>query len=169
MLVFCVLVQLFNVCRSSAVPMVESSINDEGCDNSTQRSCLCYGVLEESLLATEKNRVNLMKTFFPPEANSPEFVKVTYHFEDSSNTSVWFWSTKTSHFLHPFEVFQFMSLLFSKPEPYYTGMLEVTLKTECMVNVELDKSNLQLPTHRVSTREIRMAKYNDLWLTHCSV
>ena len=159
MLVFCVLVQLFNGCRSNAVPMVESSINGEDCDSSntsTQQSCLCYSVLENSLLATEKNRVNLKKTFFPPEANSPEFVKVIYRFKDSNNTSVWFWSAKTSHFLHPFKVFQFMSLLFSKPEPYYTGTLEVTLKNECMMNLSPDKSNLQLLTQRVSRREIQI-------------
>lgn len=147
-LALCLLVHL----RSSmSAPVFDSGIVSEECDNeTTSQSCLCYSNLEDALFATEKNRINRKKTFFPPEDNLPEFVHVTYHFKNSSNTSVWFWSKKTSYFLHPFLVFQFMSLFFSKPEPYYTGSLDVTLETECMVNLSPDTTNLQLLTQRVS-------------------
>ena len=110
-LALCLLAHLHS---SKSAPTFDSGINGEECDNErTSQSCLCYRNLERALFATEKNRVNLKKTFFPPEDNLPDFVQVTYCFKNSSNTSVWFWSTKTSHFLHPFVVFQFMSLFFS--------------------------------------------------------
>lgn len=149
-LALCLLVHLHS---SNSAPMLDSSIlNGEECDDEkTSQSCLCYRNLERALFATERNRVNLKKTFFPPEDNSPEFVQVTYHFKNSSVTSVWFWSAKTSYFLHPFLVFQFMSLFFNKPQPYYTGSLDVTLETECMANLSPDTTNLQLLTQRVSS------------------
>ena len=115
-------------------------------------SCLCYCELEESLLATEENTVELTSTFFPAEDNPPEFVTVLYRFNDTNNTidpQTWYWSAQTSHFLHPFEVFQFLSLFFGKPEPYYTGRLDITLKAECADLSSTDIEKLQLLTQRV--------------------
>ena len=119
-----------------------------GCDEPVGY-CLCYCELEDSLLGTENNRINLTTTYFPPEDNQPEFVAVRYHFIDSDETQVWYWSAQTSHFLHPFEVFQFLSLFFSKPEPYYSSSLDVTLKAEC-ANLSSTDNKLQLLTQRVS-------------------
>ena len=75
--------------------------------------CLCYCELEDSLLATEQNTLDLTSTFFPPEANPPEFVTVVYSFLYTNGTKAtgdkkWYWSAQTSHSLHPFEVFQFL-------------------------------------------------------------
>ena len=122
--------------------------NDPICDNPTG-FCMCYFELEKSLLATERNLIQLSTTFFPLESNQPEFVTVTYTFNNSNVTQLWFWSVQTSYFLHPFEVFQFMSLLFSKPEAYYTGTVQIQLKTECADLSSTDK-NLQILTQRVS-------------------
>lgn len=122
--------------------------SDRGCDK-PEGSCLCYYELENSLLATELNRINLMTTFFPPEDNPPEFVTIKYHFENSSDTQLWFWSAQTSHFIHPFQVFQFLSLFFSKPEPYYSDTVKITLKTEC-AKLSTTNTHLQLLTQRVS-------------------
>ena len=123
---------------------------DLGCDK-PEGSCLCYYELENSLLATEYNRLNLTTTFFPPEANPPEFVAVKYYFENSSAThdQLWFWSAQTSHFIHPFQMFQFLSLFFSKPEPYYSGTVEIILKREC-AKLSTKDMHLQLLTQRVS-------------------
>ena len=114
-------------------------------------SCLCYCELENSLLATEDNADQLTRAFFPPEGNSPEFVTITYNFNSTTDPQTWYWSAQTSHFLHPFEIFQFLSLLFSKPEPYYTGVMTIDLKVEC-TDLTSDESfnTLQLFTQRVS-------------------
>ena len=124
------------------------STTDFGCDK-PEGSCLCYYELENSLLATESNRISLTTTFFPPEANLPEFVTVRYHFKNNSATQLWFWSAQTSHFIHPFKMFQFLSLFFSKPEPYYTDTIDITLETEC-ANLSTMDIKLQLLTQRVS-------------------
>ena len=113
--------------------------------------CQCYSELESSLLATESNKINLATAFFPLEENLPEFVIVKYYFNDTNNTDpqIWFWSTVASHFIHPFEVFQFLSLFFSKPEKYYSGSLSITLNAEC-ANLQSTDIKLHLLTQRVS-------------------
>lgn len=145
--ILCIAVHLFIFCYSSAV---ETTLNGEECDDDTitEKPCSCYSALEKSLLAKEKNRFNLKRAFFPPENNTPEFVTVHYSFKNSTSTFTWFWSAKTSHFLHPFNAFQFLSLLFSTPEPYYVGELSITLNKNCAnLSSEL---NLQMLTQRVS-------------------
>ena len=165
LLVLFVAVKFLSMLICSSFETVE---NGAECDIKQQSSssdlgpCSCYSQLEKSLFATEKNRFNLKKTFFPPENNVPEFVTVVYSFENSSTTSVWFWSAETSHFLYPNEVFQFLSLLFSKPQEYYTGKLEVTLKEDC-ANLSNTSGNLQLLTQRVCTMY-----YTQTWLQFSS-
>ena len=149
LLILCIIVHLFTSCSSAD----DITLNGQECDDDsiTEKPCSCYSVLENSLFSSEKNRVNLMKAFFPPDNNTPEFVTVTYKFENSAMSLTWFWSAKTSHFLHPFNAFQFLSLLFSKPEPYFSGSLEITLQNKC-ANRSQDDLNLQLLTQRVSVK-----------------
>jgi hypothetical protein len=46
--------------------------------------------------------------------------------------SIWFWATTFGYFLHPLAHFQYMSLLFGKPEPLHQQSVNVTLNaTEC--------------------------------------
>ena len=142
---FCIFVlQLLCGCYSYSSTATTSN---PGCDE-PEGLCLCYHELETSLLATENNRIDLSMAFFPLEDNQPEFVTVRYTFNGSNTTQLWFWSTQMSHFLHPFKVSQFLSLFFTKPEPYYTGNLEIMLKTEC-ANLSSTDVKLQLLTQRV--------------------
>ena len=143
---FYILLQL--LCCYSLTHSSAAITSDPGCDE-PEGLCLCYHELEDSLLATENNRIYLSMAFFPLEDNQPEFVTVRYSFDDSNTTQLWFWSTQMSHFLHPFEVFQFLSLFFTKPEPYYTGNLDIVLKAEC-ANLSSTDVKLQLLTQRVS-------------------
>ena len=130
----CVLLQLHNMHTDAQA-------------NENSGSCSNYSELESSLLATDENKLNIEKAFYPPEKNVPEFVSVIYKFEGSNDVSVWYWSSKSSHFLHPFKVLQFLSLLFSKPAQYYTGCVNITLKNEC---ADCPADNMQLLTQRVS-------------------
>ena len=132
-----------------------ASNSNESCEF-PEGMCLCYNELERSLFATDENRINLTTTFFPLEDNPPEFVVVRYYFKNSSTTQLWFWSAFTSHFLYPFEVFQFSSLFFGKPELYYRSrrILNITLENECekLSSMDMDnnfKLHLQLFTQRV--------------------
>ena len=116
-------------------------------------NCRCYSELESSLLATEENKINLATTFFPLEDNQPEFVIVKYYFNGTNmEPQIWFWSAVASHFLHPFDVFQFSSLFFSKPEPYFSGDLIITLDAECANLQQTDNTSIKLHllTQRVS-------------------
>lgn len=111
LIALCILIGYYHLTNSSSEKQL--------CDK-PEGSCLCYQELEASLLATENNTIHLSKAFFPLEDNPPEFVTVTYYFNSSNATKVWFWSTQTSCFLHPFEVFHFSSLFFSKPDCFHS-------------------------------------------------
>lgn len=128
-------------------------------DNSSSNASSCenFNDLQKSLLNNETNRIALSITFFPLEDNPPEFIEVTYDFGAGIEPQVWYWSARTSHFLHPFEVLQFLSLFFNKPEPYYTGSLNIALSPECAdagllpdTKLHTNRSKLQLLTQRVS-------------------
>ena len=115
-----------------------------------KRNCSdCYTKLVESLLSRSGNLFNLSMTFFPPRENVPDFVLVNYYFGDinSNVPKLWFWSAYTSNFLHSPHTFQYLSLLFGKPQPYYTGTVNLTLDEEC-VNIGDDK--MEFLTQRVS-------------------
>ena len=149
--VFFVIVFLFN---SHHVMSNESSHSNNSCESAPKGMCLCYNELESSLFATEDNKMNLTTTFFPLEDNQPEFVIVKYCFNNVNTTScehpqIWFWSAYTSHFLHPFEVFQFSSLFFGKPEPYNRRRMTIILSEKCARLSQKD-IKLQLLTQRVS-------------------
>ena len=128
-----------------------TSYSHESCEF-PEGMCLCYSELEKSLFASDANRLNLTTTFFPLENNPPEFVVVKYYFKNSNKTQplLWFWSAVTSHFLCPFEVFQFSSLFFGKPETYYRSerSLNITLDNECEKLSSTD-IKLHLLTQRV--------------------
>ena len=146
-LAICLAVLLLFSCHHVAMAVAESSENTV-CQF-PKGMCLCYSELESSLFSTEQNKISLSTAFFPLEDNQPEFVTVHYNFNDTNEEQVWFWSAVTSHFLHPFEVFQFSSLFFGRPEPYYRGSLKITLKAEC-ANLSSTDIKLQLLTQRVS-------------------
>ena len=135
------------ICTILLLCLLESSSSNNSCEF-PEGMCQCYNELEKSLFASDANRINLTTTFFPLEDNPPEFVVVKYYFKNSSKTRIWFWSAFTSHFLYPFEVLQFSSLFFGKPEPYYRSerILNITLENECENIMDI---KLQLLTQRV--------------------
>ena len=123
----------------------ESPNNASSCDN--------FRDLEKALLENDTNKLALSVTFFPLESNTPEFVKVTYDFGEERDAQVWYWCSRTSNFIHPFEVLQFLSLFFNKPEPYYTGNVRVSMNPDCADAGLLPNKGvpqLQLLTQRVS-------------------
>ena len=139
-------VQAFNGAGSGDV---NTSFIFGDCEPGKEMCRDCYLTLVKSLLGNGANVLNLTDAFFPPNLNPPDSVIVTYHFHNKSkeNSSVWFWATSFGYFLHPMHHFQFISLLFGKPQPLYERRVEVTLDTDCMgVNDML----LQVLTQRVS-------------------
>lgn len=93
--------------------MADCSANESesgGCDQ-------CYQTLASSLLNTKDNKYHLRKTFFPPDTISPDFVTVTYQFDNTSvPNQTWYWSAGVFYFYQPLRVFQFTSLLFGPPD-----------------------------------------------------
>ena len=117
------------------------------CEPLKESSRDCYLTLVKSLFKNGTNVFNLMNVFLPPNGNPPDSVIVTYQFYNESmdtgmpdiqrNKSMdikelWFWATTFGYFLHPLAHFQYMSLLFGKPEPLHQQNVSVTLNaTEC--------------------------------------
>lgn len=104
--------------------------------------------LAKAVINDQTNLYELSRAFFPPEANSPEFVAVSYFLNGIENQS-WYWSTFTSSFIHPPEVIQFMSLFFAKPHNYYKGQVRIDIPKEVAGCVN-DLPMMQLLTQRVS-------------------
>ena len=126
---------------------VEKNFTFGGCEPEKDSCTECYLTLAKSLLGNGANVLNLMNAFFPPNLNPPDSVIVTYHFRNTGHKSVWFWGTTFGYFLHPLAHFQFLSLLFAKPEPLYEQTVEVTLDAGCY---GVNDNFMQVLTQRVS-------------------
>ena len=107
-----------------------------------------YVALADAVIKNQTNLYELSRAFFPPAANSPEFVAVSYILNGIENQT-WYWSTFTSSFIHPPEVIQFMSLFFAKPHTYYKGKVRISIPKEVAGCVN-DLQKMQLLTQRVS-------------------
>ena len=93
----------------------------------------CYQALVKSLLLKDKNLFNLSKAFFPTNSDDrPQFVTITYHFKDTNDTRVWYWSQKGSFFVYPLQTFEYLSLFFGKASTFFAGSVTVTLDQECL-------------------------------------
>ena len=132
---------------------------DIECKNDTCTKC--YKTLATELLKNADNYIALQSTFFPPDDSGPDFVIVTYIFDDqnkiesaSQNLSdlTWFWSSSAYFFYHPLRVIQFTSLGFS--DPYLKQRkISLHLPASCYYS-ESDADpgpfNMKLLTQRVS-------------------
>ena len=110
----------------------------------------CYISLAQHLFQSDENVFNLSEVFFPPDTNTPEFVVVRYHFQNTSYEKIqtWFWGASASYFLYPMATFQFLSLFFGKPEAFWTSEVDITLNaTECE---GVKQNHLKFLTQRVS-------------------
>ena len=120
------------------------------CSPGKDSCCDCYISLAQHLFQSDENVFNLSEAFFPPDANTPEFVVVRYHFQNASYERIqtWFWGASASYFLYPMATFQFLSLFFGKPEAFWSSEVDITLNaTECE---GIKQNHLKLLTQRVS-------------------
>ena len=114
----------------------------------------CYLTLVKSLFKNGTNVFNLTRIFLPPIGNPPDSVIVSYQFynETMDIEEIWFWATTFGYFLHPMAHFQYMSLLFGKPEPLHQQIVNVTLDaTECY---GVSDDFMLLLTQRVSYKSL---------------
>ena len=94
----------------------------------------CYIALVKSLLGNDGNVFNPSRAFSPPIVDPPDSVIVNYRFVNDTmdETDTWFWATSGVYFLHPMQIFPYISLLFGKYRPIYEQVTTVTLNaTEC--------------------------------------
>ena len=118
------------------------------CHPENQTCTECYHKLKESLLRTDKNIRSLSTTFFPPKDNMPEFVIVTYCFDEVCNkTKRWYWTHDSSYLFFPMQTFQYLSLFFGKPATYFSRSVTLNLDLECY---NATHELLNLLTQRVS-------------------
>ena len=97
-----------------------------------QESCSqCYLILKQSLLERDDNIRNLSNAFYPPKANIPEFVSVTYIFGTNIESKIWYWSHDSSYIFFQLTTFQFLSLFFSKPAVLFSQSVTLTLSESC--------------------------------------
>ena len=127
-------------------------------------------MLAKALIDNDENVFQLSRTFFPPTANSPEFVDVTYNFTETSETQTWYWSVSTSNFIHPQEVLQFMSLYFTKAYDFFSGDLKLTLSL--MSNTSIpecaqDLEKMQLLTQHVGIVSLGVLPYSGKFCINC--
>ena len=135
-LVFIHLLLLVMVC-STAVPPTDH----DSCSSS-------FYVMEQSLLESSDNRLNLLRAFYPPREAHPVMVRVNYTFDTVEDYSqMWFWSESEFYLIQPLEIFQFSSLLFSNM-PYRQKEVTLVLSINCS---SAPPEYLQLLTTRVST------------------
>lgn len=127
-------------------------------------------MLAKALIDNDENVFQLSRTFFPPTANSPEFVDVTYNFTETSETQTWYWSVSISNFIHPQEVLQFMSLYFTKVYDFFSGDLKLTMSL--MSNTSIpecaqDLEKMQLLTQRVGIVSLGVLPYSGKFRINC--
>ena len=119
-----------------------------GCQPENQTCTECYHKLKESLLKRDINVRALSVAFFPPEENIPEFVIVTYCFNENCNKSrFWYWTQDSSYLFFPLQTFQYLSLFFGKPAALFSQKVTLVLDEICY---EAKKDLLNLLTQRVS-------------------
>ena len=108
----------------------------------------CYQMLVISLLSKDQNLFNLSKAFFPTNSDDrPQFVTITYRFNETNETKTWYWSQKGSFFVYPLQTFEYLSLFFGKASTFFAGGVIVTLDQEC---INTEEEFMQHLTQRVS-------------------
>ena len=110
----------------------DSEVGFGVCQSENQTCTECYHKLKESLLRTDKNIQSLSIAFFPPKDNIPEFVIVTYCFDEICNkTRKWYWTHDSSYLFFPMKTFQYLSLFFSKPAAFFSRNVTLNLDVDC--------------------------------------
>ena len=156
---FLLLTVVYNFHKTTAVyGEIEIECKNDTCTK-------CYKTLATELLKNADNYIALQSTFFPPDTSGPDFVIVTYIFDDQNETEsvsqnmsklIWFWSSSAYFFYHPLQVIQFTSLGFS--DPYLRqSSISLHLPASCYYS-ESDADpgpfNMKLLTQRVSYKNL---------------
>ena len=119
-----------------------------GCEPESESCSDCYLTMKQSLLGKDMNIRNLSVTFFPLKDNIPEFVTVTYCFNDNcTKIRKWFWTHDSSFLFFPLETFQYLSLFFGKPAAFFSQNVTLRLDEECY---DATPDMFNLLTQRVS-------------------
>ena len=153
----CLVCRLFQTCTVVATLIVLSSAQNNtvpfgSCAPGEESCTKCYFALKQSLLSKDENVRNLSLAFYPPRASNPEFVTVTYKFNNGSFPSqLWFWTHDSSYLFFPLRTFQYLSLFFGKLEYQVSQNVSLTLDAECYIN-DTTNPNMILLTQRVSYR-----------------
>ena len=105
----------------------------------------CYETLVQHVVKDDKSMFKLLQTFSPPNHHSPVFVVVTYEFENSTTQRIYFWTSYSSYFLQPLEVFRFTSLFLGSPA-YLRSKVSIILPDECE---NADPEHLEMLTYLV--------------------
>ena len=124
----------------------EGSKNFGDCLEGHESCSECYLTLKESLLSRDDNIQNLSAAFYPSSANIPIFVTVTYNFNNSDQSDVWYWTTDSAYLFFEITTFQYLSLFFSKPADLFSQNVTLTLEEDC---VRANKNMIKLLTQRV--------------------
>ena len=107
----------------------------------------CYLALKQSLLGRDDNIQQLSRAFYPWNASNPVFVTVTYNFENSNKSKVWYWTVDSSFLFFQITTFQYLSLFYSKPAGFFSQKVHLTLDENC---TEASEDMFKLLTQRVS-------------------
>ena len=125
--------------------------------------CNDLKTLENALLQTGNNRVELLEAFYPPRQPQATFVTVHYKFQDAEGNitciKTWFWSSVEFYLIQPPTVFVYTSLFFTIPQDRITTA-NITFKDDCQGLVTWNENGsctctsnslLDILTQRVST------------------
>lgn len=111
---------------------IEQTFIYGNCELGKENCVDCYQTLKKSLLGKDQNIQNLSVAFFPPKDNLPEFVTVTYCFDDNCMLQhKWFWTHESSYLFFPIKTFQYLSLFFGKPAEFFSRTVQLRLDEEC--------------------------------------
>ena len=159
-----ILISLIYILLAVSVTKIEgqqaSNVTFGACKPGKDSCSECYLTMKKLLLGRDDNILNLSRAFFPPKSNIPEFVTVTYLFEDSRvDPQIWYWSHDSSYLFFQFTIFQYLSLFFGKPAQLFSQEVTLTLDTTCAT---ASNSRFRLLTQRVRQINIR-------YVVHCVI
>ena len=122
-----------------------------------------FKTLENTLLQTGNNKVELLKAFYPPRQPPATFVTVYYTFLDADGNitckKTWLWSSIEFYFIQSPTIFQYMSLFFMIIQDRITTA-NITFPADCQELVSWNENGscictsdslLDILTQQVST------------------
>ena len=137
-----------------------------------------FKTLENALLQTGNNKVELLRAFYPPRQPPATFVTVYYTFLDLVGNitcqKTWLWSSVDFYLIQPPSIFQFMSLLFTIPLDRSITTANITFPGDCQNLVTNENKSctcisnglLDILTQRVSIKCTSQQHHRALHMQH---